>query len=112
MIYWRIASFIFLVAAAVSLPLVPVLFFSVVLVAVFPRFWESVVVAVLLDSLYFSPLLFSKFGLGFFTFTFVAALLITGKMKSWIGGENAISKTLVAVFGAAVFCLLLPLFYV
>lgn len=99
----RIICFLFLITGAVLFPLLFAVGFFVVFVSFFPRFWEGILAGVVLDSLYFSPILFSKFSLGFFTVGFIVTILFMEKIKRLIQGRNFISKLLVAALGAFFF---------
>jgi uncharacterized membrane protein len=92
-------------------PLPITLSFFVILVSFFQRFWEGVLAGIFLDSLYFSPVLFSKFSLGFFTISFVAIILLMGIIKHFIQGTNFISKLLVAASGGLLFYFFLFIFF-
>lgn len=111
MIYLRLISFFFLMIGAVFLPLPVVLSFFIICLSVFSKFWEAIFVGIVLDALYFSPMMLSVLGLSFFTVSFILLVLLIEKIKCLIGGENALSKLLVAGAGGAVFYLLLFLFY-
>ncbi|MFC1756996.1 hypothetical protein ACFLZC_02490 [Patescibacteria group bacterium] len=103
MFYLRALSFLFLLFSSVFFHLSVTIFFFVVFSLFFPKFWEGVLVGVVLDSLYFSPVLFSKFGLGFFTISFIATILIAQKVKHLVQDDSILPKVVLGVFGSVVF---------
>lgn len=111
MIYLRIIVFLFLFVSAIFVPPLFVLAFFVLAVSFFPKFFEGILIGVVMDSFYFSPVLFSKFGLGFFTINFIVAFLLTNFIKNLVQGRNFPAKIAVALPGFAYFYLLLFLFY-
>jgi len=111
MIYLRIATFLFLFFGVVFAPPVFILAPFVLAVSFFSKFWEGVLVGVMMDSFYFSPVLFSRFGLGFFTVNFVVAVLLINFLRNRLQGRNLPAKIAVAIPGFIYLCFLLFLFY-
>jgi hypothetical protein len=111
MTYARIASFFFLLISAVFAPPAFTLVAFVLTTAFLRRFWEGVFAALVLDSLYFSPVIFSKFHLGFFTVNFIIVVLFTDIFKEFVQGRNVLARFLYAVPGFLYFSLLFFIFF-
>jgi hypothetical protein len=105
MIILRIISLIFLLLSAVWLPLPASIGFFVIFCSLYPKFFEGLLMGFVLDVLYFSPPLFLKLGVGFFTIGSLAVILITEKVKSLIQGRNIISNLITAAFGGLAFAI-------
>ncbi len=99
MIYARIIVFLLLILSAVFAPLVFTLGFFVLAASFFPKFWETVAVGVFLDSLYFSPVIFSNLRLGFFTVNFIVVLAVVEVLKNFVQGKNILARLVVTVPG-------------
>jgi len=77
-------SFLFLIFSTVFFPLWASVLFFVLLAILFKKLWEGIVAGIFLDSLYFSPLFFSKFNLDIFTVSFVLFILIFERFRRLI----------------------------
>ena len=106
----RIVSFLFLVLSSALLPLPVVLGVFVLFVSFFSNFWEGILAGLLMDTIYIQPALFDKFNLGFFTLSFVIAVLLIEKAKYLAQGRNFASKLIIAASGGLYFYLILLLF--
>lgn len=93
----RIFSLLCLSFVAAFFPLHAAVFLFVVFSSIFSKYWEGVLIGFFLDSFYFSPLLFSKFNLGFFTISFIAAIFILEKVKRFIDSRNLILRIALGV---------------
>lgn len=110
MIYLRITAFFVLFLSTVFAPLFFVLGLFVLAVSFFPKFWEGVLVGIMVDSLYSSPVLFSKFNLGFFTVNFIVVIFLLNLLNDFIQGRNFLAKLAVVVPGFLYFYFLFLLF--
>ncbi len=99
----RLALFLVLIFSAFFLPLPIVLFLFAVLAAIFSGFWESILVGIILDSLYFSPVLFSKFNFGFFTISFIFLVFVLEKFKYLVQTKNLTPRLVVGSFAGLLF---------
>ncbi len=96
----RIFAFLFLILSTFLFPWQAVVSLFVFFSALFPKFWEGLLAGVFMDAFYFSPLLFDKAHLGFFTLSFTAAFLLMQWAAYIIQGRNFLSKMVVAGAGA------------
>ncbi len=109
--FLRLSLFLILIFSVFFLPLPVVLFLFAILAVAFSNFWEGVLVGVVLDSLYFSPVLFSEFGIGFFTFSFIFSIFILEKFKSLVQTKNFVPKMVMGVSTGSLFCVVIFLFF-
>ena len=99
MIYLRIIVFLILLLSVVFLSPFFVLGLFVLAASFIPKFWEGVLVGIALDSLYFSPVIFSKFSLGFFTVNFIVLVFSLNLLKDFIQGRNLLANFVVVTSG-------------
>lgn len=108
--YLRIISFCLLACLSFLLPLHLTVIAFIFLSAVFVRFWEGVLVGVFLDCVFPSPVFFNEHHLGFFTVSFVAALLALEWVRHLIQGKNILCTLIIFCSGLSVFYLIFFLF--
>jgi uncharacterized membrane protein len=107
----RLSSLLILVLSAICLPFYITVFFFILCLSFFNKFWEGVIAGIFLDAFYFSPLVFEKFHLGFFTVTFIVSVLFVGVVKHFIQGKNIIARSLTALIGLVGVTVIFAIFY-
>lgn len=96
----RITSILILLISTSIFPVPVTIALFIVTVSFFKKFYEGILAGIFLDSLYFSPLLFSKFNLGFFTISFLITIPLIEKVKQLTQEENYASKIMLALASA------------
>jgi len=110
MIYLRIISLLVLLVSTIMFPLWVSLVLFVVLVSFFPRFWESILTGVFLDTFYFSPNIFSRFSLGFFTLSFIVVVFFSEYFKRLVQTNVFVPRLVLIILGLGYFYLALLFF--
>lgn len=99
----RIISFIVLFFSVIFFPWPYVAGLSIILMAIFPWFWEAILIAILLGALYTSPKGYSKFFFIFFAASFILTFFFMECFKRFFEGRNVISYILIVLSGAVPF---------
>ena len=103
---FRIASFIVLILSTVFAPWPVTAGLAVLSAALFPWFWEMVVVGLLLGVLYGFPAGGSGFLFAFFVSSFSVSLLAEEYLKKFISERSIISSVFITIAGGIVIALL------
>ncbi|MFH1979410.1 MAG: hypothetical protein ABII97_03445 [Patescibacteria group bacterium] len=97
--FLRIVYLLILVVVAMTAPLPGTLILVSIGVSFFNKFFEGIIVGIFLDSLFFSPVFFSKMNVGFFTVLFILFVFFMEKIKHFVQRDSLISKMMTSVLG-------------
>jgi hypothetical protein len=105
MLILRIISFIILFLSVAFLPWPVTVALTLMAIAVFPWFWEAVIMGIFLGAMYGSESLFA-----FFIFSLTMVFFVEEYLKSIIQGQNIISRAIIILSGGMLFFLLWLIF--